>query len=92
MKHLPIYGSDDSPILLETSVPGNNTNDNRFKLEAKWLLHKAFLDSVKPAWSNYVNGSYAYQLIKKTLMLRHVIKNWKNNKNEAIENHKMCYV
>lgn len=43
----------------------------------KWLL-------VKVVWNNFVKGSDAYQLIRKTKLLKQEIKKWKTGKRNEI--------
>lgn len=43
---------------------------NKFRFEAKWLLKESFMEIVKKAWKTFSKGSSAYQLVKKTNLLK----------------------
>lgn len=63
VKHLPIYGSDHAPIILETLPLIRKRNNYNMKFKEKWLLDKEFFALVKSMWSNYIRSSYAYEMI-----------------------------
>lgn len=69
INHMPIIGSDHAPIILNTK--SNHFNKlNKFRFEAKWILQENFMDIVTNAWKTKFNGSSAYQLVKRLIILR----------------------
>lgn len=68
-KHLPIVGSDHGPILININSR-NFINPTTFKFEAKWLLEENFINLVKSVWTTFIKGSFAFQLIRKTSLLK----------------------
>lgn len=46
-------------------------------LETRWLLNNESFEFVKNIWSNYISGSYAYQLIMKIRVLQNSLKSWR---------------
>lgn len=52
--------------------------------EAKWFSRRILFYFVKNVWSNYINGLYTYQLIKKHI-LKSSIQKWKNDKITTID-------
>lgn len=56
VNHLSIFGSDHTPIILDTMIPVNNNNYHSFKFEADWLLDKEYVSLVKSTWSNYIKN------------------------------------
>lgn len=62
VRHLPIFGSDHAPIILEIQNPEYKKKNSTFKSEVKWLLlEKDFFSVVKSSWSSYIRGSFAYK-------------------------------
>lgn len=45
----------------------------------------ACLDLVKFVWTTFIKGSYAYQLLRKTSLLKQEIKNEKSKKEMEID-------
>lgn len=70
VKHLPFVGAYNAPILIDTHNRSNNYNRRGFKFEATWLLNTDLLDLVRSVWTTFINRSYAYQLIRKTNLLK----------------------
>lgn len=51
--------------------------DRLIRILLCWALNYYIYNSiVKFTWSNYVGRSYAYQIIKKSHLLKHTIKHW----------------
>lgn len=63
--HLPIIGSDHAPVILNIS-PTVLYYKNNFKFEAKWLLDVISFLLVRDVWSDFIKGTHAYQLTRKS--------------------------
>lgn len=70
VEHLPIVGFYNAPILIDTHNRSNNYNHRGFKFETTWLLNTDLLDPVRSIWTTFIKGSYAYELISKTNLLK----------------------
>lgn len=77
VKHLSILGADHASGVMETQTMCNNFSRCSFKFNVKWLLDKELLDLVRSVWSVYINGSYAYQPLRKMHIIKQEIKIWK---------------
>lgn len=76
IKHLPILGYDRGFILLDIPIRKFHKYNN-FRFEAKWLLEDQFFELVRSFWSTYRRGSSAFQLIRKTNILKQETKSWR---------------
>lgn len=72
--HLPILGSDHAPILLNVYPLTESRDCRSFKFEVKWFLHDDFFNIVKEVWLLFVKGSSAYQLTKKSICLKVLLR------------------
>lgn len=66
-------------MLIDSHTRHHNSNRGSLKFEAKWLLDKDFMGLVIAVWSTYNGGSYAYQLARKTNILKQEIKKRKTD-------------
>lgn len=77
VENLPIVGSAHGPILLTIDTWSRAGKFPPFRFEAKWVLQESFMQLVKQTWRRYINGSTAYQLIRKIDILNKEMKIWK---------------
>lgn len=89
VENIPIVGSDHGPILLPMENPLQPKKFSPFRFEAKWLLQESFHQVVRKSWNSVSNGSAAFQLARKTELLKKEIREWKkecfNNEHKTID-------
>lgn len=73
---LPRPLSDHSPILLNTSVPTNNSKP--FKFEKMWLTHDTLDKDIKSFWESkpFTHIRLGLRILKKLKELRRFLKRW----------------
>lgn len=79
LHNIPTKWSYDAPILLNLTQTNGQNRHCHFKFEAIWLFSDSFFNLVEDIWSGFMKESYAYQLIRKTQLLKQVIKSWTKN-------------
>lgn len=76
--NLPIHGSDHSPILLYTSLPGS-IHRRQFKFEKFWTSYAGCSDIVQQSWSTAFQGSPLFQTVQKLRLTRTNLIAWVTN-------------
>lgn len=73
-------GSDCGLMLLSLSITVSHIKYSKFRFEVERILGDDFFYLVKKVLPTFVEGSHAYQLIRKIQILKIAIKLWKETK------------